>query len=173
MRFLWFLSGRRYFSFSKLWTQSHFRSDRYSGLVARPALNFENSLSVWMKYNRLWFLVQKRLWSSHYFIQSFITTCSNCPFRSKVMVHLQVVRGRVCLLVESNFESVSKVGVGCLRALKSANICPSENPRIQVLSEYKNYCDCVCKAGLKGWWHNDMHAVCQILGLFKLLWTSI
>ena len=93
---------------------------------------------------------QCKFYDLDFFIQSFITTCSNCPFRSKVMVHLQVVRGRVCLLVESNFESVSKVGVGCPRALKSANICPSENPRIQVLSEYKNYCDCVCKAGLKG-----------------------
>ena len=37
--------------------------------------------------------------------------CSNCLFKPKVLIHLQVVRGRVRLLVESNFESVSKAGV--------------------------------------------------------------
>ena len=76
MKFFWFLSERRYFSFSKLWAQSHFKSDRSSGLMAQLALNFGKSLSVWMKFNRLWFLVQKRVWiSSLCFAQRFMTMC--------------------------------------------------------------------------------------------------
>ena len=72
----------------------------------------ENSLPVWMKYDKSWFLVQKRMWISLLcFAQNFMTMCSNCLFKPKVLIHLQVVRGRVRLLVESNFESVSKAGV--------------------------------------------------------------